>query len=252
MAEQPVDRHVFRFFADAPGEQGLLVDLSDTDSRHLQVLRLEAGSTVEVADGDGSLWQARVEDHRLRLVSRIATSSEEPVVELVAGALVGGRFDELVDGAVQAGATRIVPFAASRRDAERLGARRARLQRIAKAAAKQSKRSSVPEVVEPIDVATLLERVPGIVVDATAPRRLDDVAAAWRPDAPLTLLVGPAEGLDRTLVADLLDRGWTGARLGPSILRAELAAPVAVAIAAMVAPRRQAVPDVQHSDGSSR
>jgi hypothetical protein len=37
-------------------------------------------------------------------------------------------------------------------------------------------------------------------------------------------------------VAELADAGWLRGRLGPTILRSELAAPVAVAIAAMHAP----------------
>lgn len=232
------DRHVFRFFVDAVGEPGATVELAAADARHLQVLRLDGGASVEVVDADGVLWAARAGEGAVMLVEQRPTGATEPSIELVAGALVGGRFDELVDAAVQAGASLVVPFAASRRDLDRLAARRARLQRIARAAAKQSKRSVVPEVGMPIDTAALLASEAGIVVEPAAPELLDQVVRRHSSaDAPVRLLVGPAEGLSGELVDALAERGWVRGRLGPTILRAELAAPVAVAIAAMHVPR---------------
>lgn len=230
------ERHHFRFFVDEQGEAGATVPLSDADLRHLRVLRLDAGQLVEVVDAASELWDGAVDGDRVRLLQH-RPGALEPELELVAGALVGGRFDELVDASVQAGASRIVPFAPLRRDAERLAARRARLQRIARAAAKQSKRRTVPDVLEPIDQVALEALEPGIVVDPDAPRTLDAVVAGRQAGQPLRLLVGPADGLDRALVEALVDRGWQAGRLGPSILRAELAAPVALAIAAMHVPR---------------
>lgn len=229
---------MFRFFVDASGTPGARVELAPVDAAHLRVLRLRAGSELEVIDGDGALWFARVDGEGVVLVEMRSESSSEPLIELVAGALVGGRFDELVDGAVQAGATRIIPLALSAADAHRLGARRDRLQRIARSAAKQAKRATVPEVDAPILAQALLDGPPGVIVDAGAPLALDDAVDVWTLEgAPLRLLVGSAAGLDHALVEQLVDRGWARGRLGPSILRAELAAAVAVAIAAMHAPR---------------
>lgn len=228
--------HRFRFFVEVPVAAGDRVPLAGTDVAHARVLRLADGDAIELVAADGGVWQARIEG-AAAVVDRAASAGPDvPPIELVAGALVGGRFDELVDGAVQAGAARIVPLVAGHRDAERLTARRSRLTRIARAAAKQAKRTSVPDVAEPVDHAQLLRGPTGIVLDATAPVALDRVVADMPPasgGAPLRLLVGPAEGLDATLLASLVAGGWRPARLGPTILRAELAAAVAVAVAAM-------------------
>lgn len=227
-------RHQFRFFVDGTGEPGAALPLSKADAKHALVLRIGEEDVVEVVDPTGSVWLARLTDGVAHVVSPAEAEREPAHIELVAGALVGGRFDELVDASVQAGASIVVPFTTTRRDAERLGARRARLQRIALAAAKQSKRTVLPDVTEPIDEDELRALGPGIVVDPGAPQQLDDVVRELQ--APIRLLVGPAEGLEPELVAELVDAGWQRGRLGPTILRAELAAPVAVAIAAMHAP----------------
>lgn len=224
-------RHRFRFFVEGHGAPGARLPLASADARHARVLRLAAEDTVEVVDVSGTSWLAKVADGVAEVVAPLPGGSEPVRIEVIAGALVGGRFDELVDASVQAGASLVVPFAPVRRDFERLGARQARLQRIARAAAKQSKRLIVPDVGEPIDTDGLCALPPGIVVDPAAPEPLDDVVREHA--GVVRLLVGPAEGLDADLVATLVAAGWQRGRLGPTILRSELAAPVAVAIAAM-------------------
>jgi 16S rRNA (uracil1498-N3)-methyltransferase len=227
-------RHQFRFFVDGTGEPGASLPLSKADAKHALVLRIGDDDVVEVVDPTGATWLARLTDGVAHVVSPLAVDAEPARIELVAGALVGGRFDELVDAAVQSGASLVVPFTTSQRDADRLASRRPRLQRIARAAAKQSKRTIVPDVAVPIDADELRALEPGIVVDPGAPQQLDDVVRGMAE--PIRLLVGPAEGHDPALVAELVDAGWARGRLGPTILRSELAAPVAVAIAAMHAP----------------
>lgn len=224
-------KHHFRFFVEGSGGPGARLPLAKADAHHAKVLRLGEDDTVEVVDPSGAAWIARVTEGVAEVIAPLPGGTEPPRIEVVAGALVGGRFDELVDAAVQAGASLVVPFAPVRRDFDRLAARQARLQRIARAAAKQSKRTIVPDVGAPIDVDELRALEPGIVVDPGAPESLDDVVRAHA--GTLRLLVGPAEGLEPELVAELAGAGWERGRLGPTILRAELAAPVAVAIAAM-------------------
>ena len=233
--------HRFRFFVDETGEVGARVTVPDGDRAHLRVLRASTGTRVEIVDGSGALWEGEVdEDGAVRLLQPIPVSGKQLVqIELVAGALVGGRFDELVDGVVQAGVTRVIPYAASRRDLERLAARRGRLERICRSAAKQAKRLLVPTIGDPVDDEGLLALPPGIVLDAAADATIDaafELVGGRAPGSMIRLLVGPADGLSEQLLAALDDRGWTRARLGPTVLRSELAAAVAVAHAAMHAP----------------
>jgi RsmE family RNA methyltransferase len=228
-------QHVFRFFVDSSGGPGARVQLAAPDVEHLRVLRLEAGAKVEVVDANRVSWVATVDDAAPGIVvlGDIGVAVVEPVIELFACVRVGGRYDDLVDAAVQAGATRVVPIVTCARDAERIGARHARVTRIAATAAKQAKRGSVPVVEQPVSVDELLVGPPGIVVAPDAPDLLDAVVGSLEAGSTVRLLVGAADGFPDGLVAQLVDAGWTRGRLGPTILRAELAAAVAVAIAAM-------------------
>ncbi|MCW2972516.1 MAG: hypothetical protein JWN72_789 [Thermoleophilia bacterium] len=236
-------RHRFRFFTRDVGLPRARVELTAPDAAHLGVLRLAEGDDVEVVDVTGVVWLGQVAGGGVVTLREPLPLDglQLPRIDLIAGALVGGRFDELVDGAVQAGASSIAPFAATAKDARRLAERHDRLQRIAESAAKQAKRREVPRIAAPLDRAGLLATAPGIVLDAGAHEPLDrvlqalDAARADRGGSLVgyTVLVGPAEGLSGELVADLVAAGWHAARLGPSILRAELAAAVTVAAVAL-------------------
>ncbi|MBC7461966.1 MAG: RsmE family RNA methyltransferase [Thermoleophilia bacterium] len=236
-------RHRFRFFTRDVGLPRTRVRLTASDAAHLEVLRLTAGDAVEIVDVTGVVWLGEVADGGVAVLREPLPLSgmQLPRIDLIAGALVGGRFDDLVDGAVQAGVSSIAPFATSAKDARRLAERHDRLQRIATSAAKQAKRHEVPRISAPLDRAALLATAPGIVLDAAAHGPLDlvlqalDAARSDRGGAlhGYTVLVGPAEGLSGELVAELVAAGWHAARLGPSILRAELAAAVAVAAVAL-------------------
>lgn len=220
--------HRFRFFVDVVAVRGAQVTLSSADAAHARVLRLAEGDGIDVVDSAGTVWDAAYVSHgAVRLIDVVVDGSARGGIELIAGVLTGAKFDELVDHAVQAGATRIVPLATTPRDHARILARRERLQRIAAAAAKQSHQSRIAQIASPITHAELLELEPGLVLDAAASDRITDVDVA--SDTEVRVLVGPADGLDDTLVGELVRGGWRGVRLGRSILRAELAAGVAVA-----------------------
>ncbi|MCW2927055.1 MAG: hypothetical protein JWM86_1023 [Thermoleophilia bacterium] len=236
------DRHVFRFFVDAVGGSGIVVELDQFDERHARVLlRGHAADPVEVVDRDGAIWHATFDGPSARLVlGELVDTVVETSITLFAVAQVGGRFDDLVDGATQAGVTQIVPVVRRTKDRTRIDARHERLMRIASTAAKQSKRAGVPVVLRSIGLEELRAEAAGIVVDAAAELLLDevvrDVAAGG---GEVRLLVGGSDGLPDGLAGELAAAGWRRGRLGPSILRAELAAAVAVAVASMHASARE-------------
>lgn len=231
--------HAFRFFVDSIGAPGQVIELDATDAHHARVLHRGAtGEPVELVDGDGSVWRSTFDGPSARLVlnERIGQARERASIELLAFVSVGGRTDELVDGAVQAGATRIVPIVRSQRDRAKVDARHERLLRVARSAAKQARRASIPEVSRPIAVDELRGWTPGVIVDPDADATLDAVLRESAFASATTLLVGGADGFPDGVVDELVDLGWRRGRLGASILRAELASAVAVAIAAMLAP----------------
>jgi 16S rRNA (uracil1498-N3)-methyltransferase len=223
-----------------PEQIAELVRLDPSQSRHLElVLRLEPGEEVEVFDGKGSTWAARIE---LKGVLRLgARKSPEPGgadVWLAQGLAKGERLDLVVQKATELGATRILPLAVERSvvrlDQERAGRRIARLQRIAQEAARQSGRSDVPEVDPPCtlaDLGGLLRADPGrhgLLLDPDEQNlRLSQAA---RGASRLLLAVGPEGGFTAGERAQAAEAGFALVGLGRRILRTETAGLAALSI----------------------
>ena len=156
---------------------------------------------------------------------------------LAQGLPKGDKLDAIVRMATELGATRVVPLVCRRSvvrmEPGRSAARRVRWERIAREAAKQCGRTSVPDVCAPAPLVRWLEdaREPGLLLclweaESTL---LDAVLPAECP-ARITLVVGPEGGLAPEEVADLRAAGAVLAGLGPRILRTETAGPVGLAL----------------------
>lgn len=221
------------------------IDAQDTvvegaDANHLRrVLRLAPGDSVVVFDGAGREFDARIdrfEDGRvwLRLAGRRTVSSESPLaITLVQGYLKEGKMDDLVRQATELGVTRFVPFFASRSiprpSTDKLAARMARWERIARESLKQCRRSRVPHMAPALGVdgvADLAAHADLKMVfweeGGMAPADIADSLS--HPPTEAVIVLGPEGGLARSEVDRFRHAGFFPASLGPRILRAETAA----------------------------
>jgi 16S rRNA (uracil1498-N3)-methyltransferase len=210
----------------------------DEPGRHYlhDVLRLEAGSAVEVFDGRGGLYDARVEPgfEKLALGPRREAPPGGAPIHLALALSKGEKIDLVVQKATELGVARIVPWEAARSvvrlEGERAEERAKRWRRIAEEAARQCGRADVPEVRAP---ATLLELVaelpPGFL--PVVFHGEGSAAIARLPAAEgVVAVVGPEGGLTAAEVGTLTRAGAALASLGPRTLRAETAAIAAVAL----------------------
>lgn len=218
--------------------------LDDEAGHHLsRVRRVRAGDVITAADGHGR-WRpyaiTRVEPGAVELQARDAPV-DEPHLEpglVVAFALTKGAKPDLVvqkltelgvDGVIVLAARRSVP----RWDDERAGAAVARLRRIAREAAVQSRRARVPAVdgVQPVPELRIR---PGLVV--ADPGGDEAWAVPAPPGGEWVLVVGPEGGFDPDEAGAL---EGPRLRLAPHVLRAETAA---IAGAAVLTTRRAQSP----------
>ncbi len=227
-----MSRHTFRFFTQATCRVGDEVTLSESDAQHAQVIRLRIGDGVEMVDPSGSVWEARMADRQhVAITARIAEAAPEPCVELVAGVVTGHQWDELLDGAVQAGATSITPLVTRVKDADKVRARSDRSRRVVEAAARQAKRRIIPLLGDPVTIDELAAHDAGFVcVEGSMDAMPLDQAARMHADVAACVLVGPAAGLDAGDIDELIGHGWVPVTLGPTIFRTQAAAMVAVAM----------------------
>src|SRR5437763_8266197 len=160
-----------------PEQIAPVVRLSPAQSRHVEVvLRLGPGAELEVFDGRGARWPARIDvSGLLRLGERSEGPPGAADVWLAQGLAKGEKLELVVQKATELGATRILPLASQRSvvrlDAERGERRARRFRRIAEEAARQCGRSDVPRVDAPgtlAELGTLLREDPqrrGVLLD---------------------------------------------------------------------------------------
>ena len=224
---------------ELPETEELLVDGSE--GRHaVEVLRLEAGETVRVGDGrgtvvEGAVLAAGADGLRVVVRSRYDVPAPSPEFVLVQALPKGDRGPLAVDLATELGVDRIVPWTAARcvtrwRD-DRVAKGVAKWRAAARAASKQSRRPRVPEVTEPMTT----REVCGLLGDADLALVLHEQAR--RPMAELTLpttgtvavVVGPEGGLTDGEVVAFRAAGAHAVRLGPEVLRTSTAGAAALA-----------------------
>lgn len=207
------------FYAPLGGDE---VVLTGEDARHATgVMRLRLGETVLVCDGQGSVATCTVAStDRRSMVLRVESQTAVPAareVTVIQAIPKGERGDLAVELLVEAGATRIVPWASARTVADWRGKESAKVERwrrVATAAAKQSRRAHLPQI------APLLTVVPDVatfVLHEEADRTLFE---ADLPAGPITVVVGPEGGLDEAEVAAI---EGLPVRLGPEIMRTSTA-----------------------------
>ncbi len=197
-------------------------ELADEDAHHLvRVLRLRHGDPVSASDGRGAWRICRFQQGGgLLLDSEIVTETpDRPTLTIGFALPKADRPEWIVQKLTEIGVDRILILHAERSvarwDDDRAERRLAKLGKIAREAAMQSRRVVFPAIEGPMHLAAALG---------------DDVALAEPKGAPVTLasptiLIGPEGGwTDTELAAASLH-----VDLGPAVLRVETAALVAIA-----------------------
>ena len=228
---------------------GHLCRLDPDESGHCcRVLRHRAGDEIHVIDGLGTMY-------RCRLVDDSPKGAEAEVLEAFPG--WGGhpyhltvaccptknndRFEWFVEKATEIGVDRIVPTIGER--SERKVYKTDRALRIALSATKQSLKSRIPEIAEPVSVKDFISgRFLSLSKDA--PESLKLIAYCFEGDTrrisiqealrsydgrDVTVLIGPEGDFSPEEARLAIDNGYIPVHLGSSRLRTETAAVLAAA-----------------------
>ena len=229
-----------RFFAEALGGAGSRLVLSPEETRHLKVRRVAQGDEVRLFDGAGHEASARLMESTGRgavvevLAVLDAPPDVAPLVTVASAIPKGRRMADLVRACTEVGASRIVPVVAARSVVRpETGERRERWVKIAREAAKQSRRGHVPEVA-PVSrfedvVALAAQHDVGLVADAAAEMPLRDALEGKPGVSRALVLVGPEGGFTEAELDAARSRGLLTVRLPVPVMRVETAAPVLVA-----------------------
>jgi 16S rRNA (uracil1498-N3)-methyltransferase len=216
-----------RLHSDAQLATGAEIALTPAQAHHLGVLRRGAGDAVQVFNERDGEWAAEIAALRkdkgsLRLTGRLRQPAAEPGPTLIVAALKRDPMDWLVEKATELGVSRIQPVITRRTVASH--ANTERLAAIARAAAEQCERLSIPVVNDTMPLHAVLDAWQGGRILVAAERR-DSASLASLTQGAEALLIGPEGGFMAAELDDLARRPIVSlCRLGPRILRAETAA----------------------------
>jgi 16S rRNA (uracil1498-N3)-methyltransferase len=214
-----------------------IITLTGREFDHLRVLRANIGDHVTVFDGAGLEADSEVIGNNemsitLELGEIRAVTLEPPqAITLAIGLLKADKLADVVRACTELGVSKFQLLITEYSDAKEIGSQKLeRLRRITLEAAKQCRRSVVPDVHEPIKLIHLEPDGCSIVAHPGSGIRAREVIT-W--ESPVTVITGPEGGFSSREIELLESRGVTQVGLGPRILRAETA-PIAL-IAALTA-----------------
>lgn len=236
-----------RWIADSWDES--TASLTGEQASHLiRVLRAQAGMEYDIVAGD-RVWRGVIagisgDAVRFNLIAEVEADPALPIA-LMLSIFKFDRLEWAIEKATELGVERIVPVIARRSEkhlAQSAQNRVERWRRIAREAAKQSRRSDIPviEDVLPLKTAARQSNDAGARLllaeqerSTTLRHAVEEAMKSSGDEMPLVrMAVGPEGGWTSDEEALFDAEGWKSVSLGPRILRAETAAITATAVVA--------------------
>lgn len=223
------------FFGEKTSETELR--LSPEDSKHAcKSLRKRNGDTIFVTDGNGEIYQCTILDDNMNLVVvTIDKIAENPfprnyTLHIAISPLKNpDRFEWFVEKATEIGIDEITPILCSRTEKGKVNIDR--LNRIALSAAKQSIKSKLPQINEPITFDKFIQKTANnsqqkfIAWCETEHEKL--LFETCKAKESTLILIGPEGDFTKEEVDKSLEQGFTPISLGRSRFRTETAGMVA-------------------------
>jgi 16S rRNA (uracil1498-N3)-methyltransferase len=211
-------------------EPGSRLELAAADAHYVaRVCRARVGERMEATDGRGARAVLRLVEVRRGVVAELEAVTHEPARRcswVLCGAPEGERADWLVEKLAELGIGRFVPVDTLRGRWRTTAGRRARWERLAIAALRQSRRLHLMAVEEPAPLQQALSSLPPgsscWLADASGVAAGHGLAPTGG-DAAIGL-VGPCRGLDEGERKAALSSGFRPLRLSDARLRTETAA----------------------------
>lgn len=227
-----------RFIADSWTDT--TASLTGDQAVHLaRVLRAEPGQVYDIV-ANGFLHRAEIvavsdKEVAFALHEELEAAAALPL-HLLLAVFKFDHFEWAVEKATELGVARVTPVLARRTEKHLALAATKRVERwrrIALEASKQSRRTDVPEIAEPVSLKLALEREGSavrILLSETEQAVSLSAALDESSGGAHALAIGPEGGWTPDEMSLFVTYSWRSVTLGPRILRAETAAIAAIAI----------------------
>ena len=230
-----------RSFLDTPLAIGQELVLPESTSNHIvRVLRLQAGESFHLFNGDGCDYISEIisvekRGAKVRIASSIAVNTESPLhIHLYQSIARGDKMDWILQKATELGVTAFTPIVSDRTevklDNERSDKKLNHWLGVVQSACEQSGRAIIPSIQLPVAInqlnaASIFPQA--FYLEPTATQGIDSLNIDLLQE--FILAVGPEGGFTERDIRLLQTAGFKGLRLGPRILRTETASIALVA-----------------------
>ena len=235
-----------RYFVNQQASNNVFTITGD-DCHHIaRVMRMKAGDHIICVDPDGKCAECSIEEITdEKVIAGVvkwvdgegASCSELPVsVTIVSGLPKGDKLEWIIQKGTELGACDFIPFISARSvvkwDEKKAAKKIERWQKIAKEAAEQSHRTSLPTVKVPLNIKLLVKestsydyKLIAFEEEAKIGEKsvLSQTLFQMKAGQSLMIVFGPEGGLTDQEVSFLKENGFQSCGLGPRILRTETA-----------------------------
>ena len=239
-----------KFFTPKELINGDVAKIIGDDVKHIyKVLRISEGEKVTLNNCEGIEYLGKVtsvskQEVLIEILEKLELNNESDIkIYLFQGLPKSQKMDLIVQKGTELGITEFIPIITHRVDVKLKGEFKKldRLNRIALEAAKQSKRSIIPKVSEPIEFEEVLERINSLDLLIVPYENANNFGIKTlinelRKDNTTNtiknvgIFVGPEGGIEEEEIERLKDKGARIVTLGKRILRTETAGFVATAL----------------------
>ncbi|WP_340202329.1 16S rRNA (uracil(1498)-N(3))-methyltransferase [Ascidiimonas sp. W6] len=222
------------FYHSNISENDQFFSFEKEESRHLsKVLRKNIGDEIHVTNGKGMIFKGLIEEISsknclVRITGEVKKFSRRYYLHMVvAPTKMNDRYEWFLEKATEIGVDEITPIFCER--SERKSIKKERFEKVLISAMKQSLRSYLPKLNDPISLKEFLEKKHEgqLFIAHCEPGDKYHLKRRLQPDNPVTILIGPEGDFTPEEIERAAHRNFYPITLGKERLRTETAAIVA-------------------------
>lgn len=231
---------MYHFFSEHEHIHDTYIDIVGSDVNHIKnVLRLKTGDSLLISSGDNIDYTCHIaqidEEHIRADIDSVDERGRELVskIYLFQGLPKADKMELVIQKAVELGAFEVIPVAMKRSvvklDAKKAESKVKRWNAIAESAAKQSKRSILPQVSDVVTFAQAVKMAENCQIKLLPYECADGMEKTKRlienitPGQDIAVFIGPEGGFDLDELGLAKEAGCEIITLGKRILRTETA-----------------------------
>ena len=233
-----------RFFVKNEQIKGTTIEILGEDVKHIKnVLRKQIGDNIEICDQDTEksyiceIEKIGNESILTNIIEELQSYDDNIKVDIYQGLPKADKMELIIQKSVELGVNSIIPVAMKRCvvkiESKDESKKIARWQKIAESAAKQSGRSTIPEIKNIVNIAKIIQLIKEydcVIVayenekNNTIKRELLEIKEKVHDKVKIAVIIGPEGGLEEKDVELLKHNGAKIVTLGHRILRTETVA----------------------------